>query len=480
MDNGWESIIGLEVHVQLNTKSKLFSGAPNKFGGTANSQASLIDLGYPGTLPVVNEEAIVMALKLGIALDGDIPEQTVFARKNYFYPDLPKGYQISQFDEPIISGGFLTIEADGKERKINLTRAHLEEDAGKSIHLPNEKLTGLDLNRAGTPLIEVVSEPEIKNATEAVSFMKALRELVRHLEICDGNMQEGSFRCDANISIKQKEHDQLGTKVEIKNLNSFKFVENAINFEIARQINRLENGRKITQETRLYDEKKGETKTMRTKEDENDYRYFPDPDLLPVRIDSNQLKVIKDTAIELPLNKRKRYAVDLGLNQAQIDTLLNDPALTAFFEKSIKNSGLSPKLSANWITGEVMKYLREENINISQTKINLESFVKILKLIEIDKCSQSDGKRIFKMIWDDEVSVEEAIKKTLSGKEKFNDENLKTVINKVLNDHPKQVEQYLGGKKKVLGFLVGQVMKASAAKADPKRVSEMIENELVG
>ena len=480
MDNNWEPVIGLEVHVQLNTNSKLFSGAPNKFGGAANSQASLIDLGYPGTLPVVNEEAIEMALKLGIALDGDIPEQTVFARKNYFYPDLPKGYQISQFDEPIISGGFLKIEANGKEKKINLTRAHLEEDAGKSIHLPNEGLTGLDLNRAGTPLIEVVSEPEIKNATEAVAFMRALRELVRHLEICDGNMQEGSFRCDANISVKQKEHNKLGTKVEIKNLNSFKFVENAINFEIARQINRLENGGEITQETRLYEEKTGETKTMRTKEDENDYRYFPDPDLLPVKIDSSKLKVIRNTAIELPLNKRKRFAVDLGLNQAQIDTLLNDPALTCFFEESIRHSGLSPKLSANWVTGEIMKYFREENINISQTRVDLDSFIKILKLIEIDKCTQNDAKRIFKMIWDDEVSVEEAIKRTLSGKEKFSDENLKTIVKKVLGDHPKQVEQYLAGKKKVFGFLVGQVMKASVGKADPKRVGKMIEDELGG
>ena len=480
MDNNWESVIGLEVHVQLKTKSKLFSGAPNKFGGTANSQASLIDLGYPGTLPVINDEAIIMALKLGVALDGDIPKQTVFARKNYFYPDLPKGYQISQFDKPIISGGFLTIQAGGKERKINLTRAHLEEDAGKSIHLPNERLTGLDLNRAGTPLIEVVSEPEIKNATEAVSFMKALRELVRHLEICDGNMQEGSFRCDANISVKQKELDKLGTKVEIKNLNSFKFVENAINFEITRQIDRLENGGTIIQETRLYDEKTGRTKTMRTKEDENDYRYFPDPDLLPVEINSSKLKVIIDTAIELPLNKRKRYAVDLGLNQAQIDTLLNDPALTNFFEKSIRNSDLSPKLSANWVTGEMMKYLNEKNINISQSKINSESFIKVLKLIEIDECTQNDAKRIFKTIWDDEVSVEEAIQKTLSGKEKFSDENLTTIVKKVLRDHPKQVEQYLAGKKKIFGFLVGQVMKASVGEADPKRVSKMIENELIG
>ena len=332
-----------------------------------------------------------------------------------------------------------------------MTRAHLEEDAGKSIHLPNEGLTGLDLNRAGTPLIEVVSEPEIKNATEAVAFMRALRELVRHLEICDGNMQEGSFRCDANISVKQKEHNKLGTKVEIKNLNSFKFVENAINFEIARQINRLENGGEITQETRLYEEKTGETKTMRTKEDENDYRYFPDPDLLPVKIDSSKLKVIRNTAIELPLNKRKRFAVDLGLNQAQIDTLLNDPALTCFFEESIRHSGLSPKLSANWVTGEIMKYFREENINISQTRVDLDSFIKILKLIEIDKCTQNDAKRIFKMIWDDEVSVEEAIKRTLSGKEKFSDENLKTIVKKVLVIIRSRSNNISLGKKRYLG-----------------------------
>ncbi len=478
MSNNWETVIGLEVHIQLNTKSKLFSGAPNKFGGVANSQTSLIDLGYPGTLPVINEEAIVMAIKLGVALDGNIPEQTVFARKNYFYPDLPKGYQISQFDEPIISGGFLQIEAGSQEKKINLTRAHLEEDAGKSIHIPNERLTGLDLNRAGTPLIEVVSEPEMRNAQEAVSFMKNLRELVRHLQICDGNMQEGSFRCDANISIKRSQDKKLGTKVEIKNLNSFKFVENAINFEIARQINRLENKEKITQETRLYDEKTGETKTMRTKEDENDYRYFSDPDLLPVEIDKNKLKLIKSIAIELPLDKRKRYATVLGLNQAQIDTLLADPALTRFFEKSIANSALPPKLAANWITGEIMKYLKDQNINIKQIKISVESFVKILKLIETDKCTQNDGKRILRMIWEDEALIEEAIKKTLSGKENFNDENLRKIVSKVLNEHPKQIEQYLSGKNKILGFLVGQVMKVSAGKADPKSISKLIKDKL--
>lgn len=478
MSNIWNTVIGLEVHIQLNTKSKLFSGAPNKFGGTANSQTSLIDLGYPGTLPVINEEAITKAIKLGIALNGNIPEQTVFARKNYFYPDLPKGYQISQFDKPIISGGFLLIETGDQEKKINLTRAHLEEDAGKSIHIPNQRLTGLDLNRAGTPLIEVVSEPEMKDAQEAVSFMKNLRELVRHLEICDGNMQEGSFRCDANISVKRNTDNKLGTKVEIKNLNSFKFVENAINFEISRQINRLENKEKIIQETRLYDEKTGETKTMRTKEDENDYRYFPDPDLLPVEIDINKLNLIKNTAIELPLNKRKRYATELGLNQTQIDTLLADPALTSFFEKSIANAALPPKLAANWITGEIMKYLKEANITISQIKIDVKSFIKILKLIETNECTQNDGKRILQMICEDEILIEEAINKTVSGKEKFNDENLSKIVNKVLDDHSKQVEQYLAGKKKVFGFLVGQVMNLSSGKADPKRVNRLIKDRL--
>ncbi len=478
MVNNWETVIGLEVHIQLCTESKLFSGAPNKFGGVANSQTSLIDLGYPGTLPVINEEAIVMAIKLGVALNGNIPAQTVFVRKNYFYPDLPKGYQISQFDKPIISGGFLLIKTNGEEKKINLTRAHLEEDAGKSTHISKKGLTGLDLNRAGTPLIEVVSEPEMKNAQEAVSFMKTLRELVRHLEICDGNMQEGSFRCDANISVRRNEDNKLGTKVEIKNLNSFRFVENAINFEVFRQINKLENREKIIQETRLYDEKTGETKTMRTKEDENDYRYFPDPDLLPVEIDRNRLKLIKNLAIELPLDKRKRYATELGLNQAQIDTLLADPALTSFFEKSIANFNLPPKLVANWITGEIMKYLKGENIRISQIKIDVESFVKILKLIEADECTQNDGKRILRMIWEDEVMVEDAIKKTLLGKERFNDENLAKIINRVLSDHPKQVEQFLAGKKKVFGFLVGQVMKVSAGKANPKIVSKLIEEKL--
>lgn len=479
MTREWDTIIGLEVHVQLSTNSKLFSGAPNKFGGLANSQANLIDLGYPGTLPVVNEEAIRMALKLGLALKGKIPNQTTFSRKNYFYPDLPKGYQISQFNEPIISGGSLTIETKNEEKIVHLIRAHLEEDAGKSVHLASERLTGIDLNRAGTPLIEVVTEPQMVDAEEAVSFMKTLRELVRHLRICDGNMQEGSFRCDANISVKRKTEEKLGTKVEIKNLNSFKFVENAINFEIKRQIEKLEAGGIIKQETRLYNEKSGETKIMRTKEDENDYRYFPDPDLIPISIDESALRELHKENFELPLEKRKRYKKELELNQTQSDTILADPELTAFFDESLVYSNINSKLLVNWVTGELMKKLNEENIRINQANISVKNFVALLTLIDNEKCSQNDGRKIFRLIWENNLSLEEAREIVLSGKEKFTDEDLTSIIRAVLSEHPNQVEQYLNGKEKVLGFLIGQVMQKSEGKADPKIANEIMKKELM-
>lgn len=478
MDNNWETVIGLEVHVQLTTKSKLFSGAPNMFGGSPNSLTSLIDLGYPGTLPVVNEEAITMALKLGTALRGVIPKKTIFARKNYFYPDLPKGYQISQFEQPIISGGSLVIETECGDKTIKLVRAHLEEDAGKSIHMAKDELTGVDLNRAGTPLIEVVTEPQMATAKEAVSFMKTLRELVRHLKVCDGNMQEGSFRCDANISVKRKQDSKLGTKVEIKNLNSFKFVENAINYEVVRQITKLENKEKIVQETRLYSEKTGETKTMRTKEDEDDYRYFSDPDLIPIQIDHAKLNEFQHDQFELPKDKRKRYKEKLGLSQSQTDTLIASPELTEIFDKSILDSNLSPKLVVNWITGELMKNLNEENLEISQSKISLPDFIGILKLIDEEQCSQNDGKLIFSKLWNKESTLEDATEEILAEKYKFTDENMRIIVRDVLHDHPNQVGQYRAGKNKVFGFLMGQVMKKSEGKVDPKRTQEIMTEEL--
>ena len=427
---------------------------------------------------MVNEEAINMALRLGTALKGDILKNTVFARKNYFYPDLPKGYQISQFDRPIISGGSLLIDTECGEKTIRLVRAHLEEDAGKSVHLPKEGVTGVDLNRAGTPLIEVVTEPQMSTAKEAVSFMKTLRELVLHLKVCDGNMQEGSFRCDANISVKRKQDNKLGTKVEIKNLNSFKFVENAINHEIGRQIAKIKNGETVRQETRLYIEKTGETKTMRNKEDENDYRYFPDPDLIPIQIDDNKLKEIQHDTFELPKDKRKRFKEGLGLSQSQIDTLMTNPELTEIFEKLISDSQISPKLTVNWITGELMKALKEEDLGISQSQISLQDFSSILKLIDEKKCSQNDGKLIFRKLWAKESTLEEATERIFASKNEFSDENIRAVVRTVIHDYPIQVEQYSKGKIKIQGFLVGQVMKQSDGKADPKRANEIMEEEL--
>ena len=476
MENNWEPIIGLEVHVQLNTNSKLFSGAPNKFGGAANSQASLIDLGYPGTLPVVNEEAIEMALKLGIALDGDIPEQTVFARKNYFYPDLPKGYQISQMDKPIVENGYLDIETEVGNKRIGVTRAHLEEDAGKSLHDDFEGQSGIDLNRAGTPLLEIVSEPEINTPQEAVAYLKSIHSIIRYLEISDGNMAEGSMRCDANVSVRKKGDTKLGTRTETKNVNSFRFVEKAIQYEIDRQINELESGNQITQETRLYDSQANTTRPMRSKEFANDYRYFPEPDLLPINLEKEFIEEVMATMPEMPTQKKIRFVSEFNLSEYDADLLAADKDLANFFEAVVKVSN-SPKLSANWIMGDLSAELNKENLSINESKISSNQLGQLILRIEDGTISGKIAKEIFEKLWSSDNEVDEIIQS--EGLEQVTDDKeIESIIDGVINNNPEQLEQYRSGKDRLFGFFVGQVMKASQGKANPKQVNDILRKKL--
>src|SRR5215475_5140231 len=364
-ETGWETIIGLEIHAQLATKSKIFSGSATAYGAPPNSQANLVDLGYPGVLPVLNAEAVRMAVKLGLAINARIASHSVFARKNYFYPDLPKGYQISQYELPIVAQGAIEIVLeDGARKRIGITRAHLEEDAGKSLHEGLAGLTGIDLNRAGTPLVEIVSEPDLRSAKEAVAYMKKVHTLVHYLEICDGNMQEGSFRCDANVSVRPTGAQSFGTRAEIKNLNSFRFVERAINFEVARQIELLESGGKVVQETRLYDPDKGETRSMRTKEEANDYRYFPDPDLLPVELDETFVSAVRATLPELPDQKAGRFGSQYGLSEYDAGVLTAGRDIAEYYEEVARQVPGEPKLAANWVMGELAAALNKEGLEI--------------------------------------------------------------------------------------------------------------------
>ena len=381
----WETVIGLEIHAQLSTKSKIFSGASTNYGAEPNTQACAVDLGLPGVLPVFNEEAIQMAIKFGLAINAEIPKTSVFARKNYFYPDLPKGYQISQFELPIVSNGYIEIETENKKNKtIRITRAHLEEDAGKSNHDEFSGFTGIDLNRAGNPLLEIVSEPDMSSAKEAISYLKKIHTLVCYLKICDGNMQEGSFRCDANVSIKLKKQKELGTRTEIKNLNSFKFIEAAINYEVERQINVIESDETVVQETRLYDSNKNETRSMRSKEEANDYRYFPDPDLLPILIADETKKEIEKSIPELPDIKCKRYQEELALSKYDSDNLTSNPDIADYFEETVKIANGNAKICANWIMGDLSASLNKKNISIKNSPVSAKMLGDLINLI-IDK-----------------------------------------------------------------------------------------------
>ena len=473
----WETVIGLEVHVQLATKSKIFSGASTLFGSSPNTQACNIDLGMPGVLPVLNEEVLKMAIKFGLSINANINSPTQFARKNYFYPDLPKGYQISQLDNPIVEGGVLEITLkDGSKKKIRITRAHLEEDAGKSLHEDFEGLSGIDLNRAGTPLLEIVSEPDLSSAEEAVAYLKKIHSIIRYLEISDGNMAEGSMRCDANVSLRKRGSKELGTRTETKNVNSFKFVEKAIQHEMKRQIKILESGERVTQETRLYDSQLDETRPMRSKEYANDYRYFPEPDLLPVVLTEDFIKSVKDLMPELSEEKEKRFIKEYKLSDYDANVLSVDPNLSNFFEEVVVRSR-NPKLAANWIMGELSAFLNKENLSILETKVDSINLGNLLSRIEDSTISGKIAKEIFEEMWNSKKSPDEIIEE--KGLKQVTDSSeIEKVINQVLEQNQSQLEQYKSGKVKLFGFFVGQVMKASRGKANPEQVNKLLEERL--
>ncbi|HJM71619.1 MAG TPA: Asp-tRNA(Asn)/Glu-tRNA(Gln) amidotransferase subunit GatB [Gammaproteobacteria bacterium] len=474
----WETVIGLEIHVQLDTNSKIFSGASTSYGSEQNTNTSLVDLGYPGVLPVLNKDAVMMAIKFGLAVDAEISRRSIFARKNYFYPDLPKGYQISQYELPIVQGGSLEIKLnDGTKKVIGITRAHLEEDAGKSIHDKFNNETAIDLNRAGTPLLEIVSEPDIRSAEEASSYMQQIHQLVRYLKISDGNMQEGSFRCDANVSVRPLGQAELGIRAEVKNINSFRFVENAINYEIERQIERLENGNDIIQETRLYDPDKDETRPMRNKEEANDYRYFPDPDLLPLEIDQEIIDKIKNLLPELFEKKVIRYTEDLKIKQNDAEEIAKNKQIAEYFEATLDHFDNDPQLLTNWILSEVIGVLNRENIEINDFQIEPMQLASLLSRIEDNTISSKIAKNLFSQMLTSNDTVDQMIKQ--QGLEQITDEDsINKYVAEVLNEFSDQKDQYLAGKEQVLGFLVGQVMKRSQGKANPKLVNKLIINQI--
>jgi len=475
----WETVIGLEIHTQLATKSKIFSGASTAYGAEPNTQVCAVDLGLPGVLPVLNEEGVRMAVIFGMAIEAHIAPYSVFARKNYFYPDLPKGYQISQMELPIVGVGHLDIEVDGVSKRIGITRAHLEEDAGKSLHEDFHGLTGIDLNRAGTPLLEIVSEPDMRSAREAVAYMRKLHELVRYLGICDGNMQEGSFRCDANVSVRPKGQKEFGTRAEIKNINSFKFVDKAINYEIERQIELIENGGKVVQETRLYDSVKDETRSMRSKEEANDYRYFPDPDLLPVIIDEDFKAQIKAALPELPQAKKQRFKADYSLDEENVSILTSSRPLADYFEAVLKTSGCEAKLCANWITGDLSAALNKAGLEITDSPVSDERLAGLLTRISDNTISGKIAKQVFEALWQSTSTADEII--AVKGLKQITDTGaIETIIDKIIADNPGQVEQYRSGKDKVFAFFVGQVMKEMQGKANPAEVNKMLKEKLKG
>ena len=472
----WETVIGLETHVQLSTKTKLFSRASTAFGASPNTNVNLIDCGLPGVLPSVNKEAFYKAIRFGMAVNATINQTSIFDRKNYFYADLPKGYQITQMDLPIVLGGSIEINLDGLTKTINITRAHLEEDAGKSIHDEFDGFSAIDLNRAGTPLLEIVSEPEISSAKEAVAYMKAMHQLVTFLDVSDGNMAQGSLRCDANVSIRKKGDQELGTRTEIKNINSFKFIEKAINFEIKRQIKILENGEKVTQETRLYDSSKDETRPMRSKEFANDYRYFPEPDLLPVVISDEEITKIRDEFPELPKDKEIRYQKQFGLSAYDAQIIASSKSMADFFEAALKKTK-NYSLLSNWLIGEISAYLNKKQIEIHKSKLSADNVAMLINRIDDQTISGKIGKSIFEEMCESGSSVDEIIES--QGLKQISDDGaIEEIILTVINGNPDQVAAYLAGKDKLFGFFVGQVMKLTEGKANPKTVNTILKNKL--
>ena len=476
----WETVIGLEIHAQLATRSKIFSSSATAYGAAPNTQANLVDLGYPGVLPVLNGEAVRMAVRFGLATGAKISRRSIFARKNYFYPDLPKGYQISQYERPVVEDGSLEIVLDDGTRKtIGITRAHLEEDAGKSLHEDFHGLSGIDLNRAGTPLLEIVSEPDLRSAKEAVAYMKKIHTLVRYLEICDGNMQEGSFRCDANVSVRPQGQAEFGTRAEIKNLNSFRFVERAINYEIERQIDLIEGGGKVVQETRLYDPDRGETRSMRSKEEANDYRYFPDPDLLPLAIDEATIEAVRATLPELPDEKAARFARDHGLSEYDAGVLTASREMAEYYEAVVKGLGGNPKLAANWVMGELSGALNREGLDVAQSRIDATGLAGLLARIADDTISGKIAKEVFEAMWTEGRTADEIIE--AKGLKQITDTSaIERAIDEVIAKNPQQLADYRGGKDKLFGFFVGQVMKATQGKANPAQLNELLKRKLGG
>jgi aspartyl-tRNA(Asn)/glutamyl-tRNA(Gln) amidotransferase subunit B len=476
----WETVIGLEIHAQLSTRSKIFSGSASSYGARPNVHANLVDLGYPGVLPVLNAEVVRMAVKLGVAIDARIARTSVFARKNYFYPDLPKGYQISQYELPIVAGGALEIVLeDGSRKRIGITRAHLEEDAGKSLHEGLPGVSGIDLNRAGTPLIEIVSEPEMRSAKEAVAYMKKVHTLVRYLEICDGNMQEGSFRCDANVSVRKKGAEIFGTRAEIKNLNSFRYVEKAILYEVSRQVELLESGGRVVQETRLYDADKGETRSMRTKEEANDYRYFPDPDLLPVVLTDEFIEEIRRGLPELPDQKARRLASDYGLSAYDAGVLTSSRELAAYYEEVTQELQGEPKLAANWVMGELAASLNKEGLDIARSPISSGKLAALLRRIADETISGKIAKEVFEAMWASGKEADAIIEE--KGLRQITDTAaILAVIDEVMAKNSAQLADYRSGKDKLFGFFVGQVMKATGGKANPAELTKLLKTKLPG
>ena len=476
----WETVIGLEIHAQLATKSKIFSGAAIAYGAEPNTQACAIDLGMPGVLPVLNREAARMAVMLGLSIGAEIAHRSVFARKNYFYPDLPKGYQISQYELPIVQKGQLAIDLeDGTRKVIGVTRAHLEEDAGKSLHEDFHGQSGIDLNRAGTPLLEIVSEPDLRSAKEAVAYMKKLHQMVVYLGICDGNMQEGSFRCDANVSVRRKGDPQFGTRAEIKNLNSFRFVERAIEFEIERQIDRIESGGKVVQETRLYDPDKGETRSMRSKEEANDYRYFPDPDLLPLVLDDDFINAARASLPELPDIKKQRFITQYGLSGYDAGVLTASRDLGDYYEAVVAALDGEPKLCANWVTGDLAAFLNKDNCVIADSPVSAAKLAGLLRRIQDRTISGKIAKEVFEALWAGQGDADAIIEKR--GLRQITDTSaIEKVIDDVIAANPDQLAQYRAGKDKLFAFFVGQVMKLSKGKANPQQVNDLLVEKLKG
>ncbi|MDR5741627.1 Asp-tRNA(Asn)/Glu-tRNA(Gln) amidotransferase subunit GatB [Caballeronia sp. LZ029] len=486
----WEVVIGLETHAQLSTVSKIFSGAPTQFGASPNSQASPVDLALPGVLPVMNRGAVERAIRFGLSIGAHIAPRSIFARKNYFYPDLPKGYQISQYEIPVVQGGQITIqvpanEKTGKEaysKTVNLTRAHLEEDAGKSLHEDFAGMTGIDLNRAGTPLLEIVTEPEMRSAAEAVAYAKALHGLVVWLGICDGNMQEGSFRCDANVSVRPVGQKEFGTRAEIKNLNSFRFLEEAIQYEVRRQIELIEDGGTVVQETRLYDPDKRETRSMRSKEDAHDYRYFPDPDLMPLVIESSWVERVKGEMPELPADMQKRFVDSYGLTPYDAGVLTSSKAMASYFEALVQKAGAAQaKIAANWIMGDVSAQLNRESLDIGESPVSSAQLALILQRIADGTISNKIAKDIFQTIWDEKATDDAAADRIIDAKglKQISDTGaLEAIIDEVLAANQKSVDEFRAGKEKAFNALIGQAMKATKGKANPQQVNELLKKKL--